>query len=69
MRQRVLLAMALSCSPEVLIVDEPTSSLDFESKKEITGLIKRLHREKKLTLIVISHDMKTITELADKNVW
>lgn len=66
MRQRVLLAMALSCSPEVLIVDEPTSSLDFESKKEITGLIKRLHREKKLTLIVISHDMKTITELADR---
>lgn len=68
MRQRVLLAMALSCNPKVLIVDEPTSSLDFEAKAEIIELIKKLHRRKEFTLIVISHEMKTILELTNRVV-
>lgn len=68
MRQRVLLAMALSCDPKVLIVDEPTSSLDFEAKGEIISLVKKLHKRKGFTLIVISHEMKTILKLTNKVV-
>ncbi|MDQ2085591.1 ABC transporter ATP-binding protein [Herbivorax sp. ANBcel31] len=66
MRQRVLLAMALSCNPKVLIVDEPTSSLDFEAKSEIIELIKKLHKKKRFTLILISHEMKVISELSSR---
>jgi len=66
MRQRVLLAMALSCDPEMLIVDEPTSSLDAVSKDEIISLIRKLHKEKKFTLIVVSHDMQTVKKLTSK---
>lgn len=66
MRQRVLIAMALSCDPEVLIVDEPTTALDDVAKDEITGLLANLHRDKKFALIVISHEMQIIAKLANK---
>ncbi|NLW42440.1 MAG: ABC transporter ATP-binding protein [Tissierellia bacterium] len=64
MRQKVLIAMAISCEPEVLILDEPTSSLDMISKKEIINLIKELKLERNLSLIVISHELDTIKELS-----
>lgn len=66
MRQRVLLAMALSCDPEVLIVDEPTTALDAVAKDEITRLLARLQKEKKFALIVISHEMQIIARLANR---
>lgn len=66
MRQRVLIAMALACDPKVLIVDEPTSSLDAISKAEIVELLARLQREKRFAMIVISHDFSVITRLTGK---
>ena len=66
MRQRVLLAMALSCDPEVLIVDEPTTALDAMGKDEIVRLLVKLHREKRFALLVISHEMQIISRLASR---
>lgn len=66
MRQRVLLAMALSCDPELLIVDEPTSALDAVAKREIVDLLAQLHREKKFSLIIISHEMNIISALSSR---
>ncbi len=67
-RQRVLVAMALSCDPEILIVDEPTNGLDTVSKNEIIELLLHLQRENKFGMIVISHEMKTITRLTSRLV-
>jgi len=66
MRQKVLIAMALACDPKLLIVDEPTSSLDAISKAEIVRLLAKLQREKRFSMIVISHDFSVITSLTSK---
>ena len=66
MRQKVLIAMAISCDPEILIVDEPTSSLDSVSRDEIINLILRLQKEKGFTTIIISHQMDIISKLSSK---
>ena len=63
-KQRVLIAMALVCDPEVVILDEPTSSLDAVSKTKVNRTIRRLCREK--VSLVISHDLGTAAELADR---
>lgn len=67
-RQRVLLAMALSCNPDVLIVDEPTNALDAVTKHEIIELLSELHKEKNFGLIVISHEIKTVAKLTSRLV-
>ncbi|KEI75817.1 ABC transporter ATP-binding protein [Clostridium botulinum B2 128] len=66
MRQKVLIAMALACDPEVLIVDEPTSALDNISKNEIIKLLKILQNKNNMTMIVISHDLYVIDKLTTK---
>jgi len=66
MRQKVLLAMALSCEPEVLIVDEPTTALDAIAKDEIIKILSRLHKERKFALLVASHEMQTIARLTSR---
>ncbi len=66
MRQKVLIAMALSCEPEILIVDEPTTALDAISKKEIIELLKGLHKCKSFSMIVISHELPVIMSLSSK---
>ncbi len=66
MRQKVLIAMALACDPEVLIVDEPTSALDNVSKNEIIKLLKMLQNKNNMTMIVISHDLYVIDKLTTK---
>lgn len=65
MRQRILIAMALSCDPEILIVDEPTTALDAIYKNEIIDLILKLQQEKKFALLVISHELETIYKLTN----
>ncbi len=66
MRQRVLIAMALACEPEVLIVDEPTTALDSVCKSKIIKLLVRLQKEMKFAMLVISHELQTILQLTSK---
>ncbi len=66
MRQRVLLAMALSCAPELLIVDEPTTSLDPASKNEILQLLQKLQKKSGFALILISHDLHAVKRLTTR---
>ena len=63
-RQRVMIARALCAHPKVLILDEPTSSIDIQGQKEIYALLKELNRS--ITIIVVSHDISVILEYANK---
>jgi ATPase components of various ABC-type transport systems, contain duplicated ATPase len=65
-RQRVMIAMAVSCSPSLLIADEPTTALDVTVQKAILNLIKRLQKSRNIAVIFISHDLGVISEIADK---
>ena len=66
MRQKVLIAMALSCQPEVLLVDEPTMALDSVSKQEIIDLLLRLRNEKGFAMLVISHELPVISAMTSR---
>jgi glutathione transport system ATP-binding protein len=66
MRQRAMLAMALSCDPELLILDEPTTALDVSIQKHILDLIKSIQRERKITILYISHDFSVVNYIADR---
>jgi oligopeptide transport system ATP-binding protein len=68
MRQRVMIAMALSCSPDILIADEPTTALDVTIQAQILELTKRLQHELGMGIIWITHDLAVIAELADRVV-
>jgi len=65
LRQRVMIAMALSSDPKVLIADEPTTALDVTTQAQILELLTRLQEEKGLSIILITHDMGVIAEMAD----
>jgi len=68
MRQRVMIAMALSCTPDILIADEPTTALDVTIQAQILELTKRLQQEMGMAIIWITHDLAVIAELADSVV-
>lgn len=66
MRQRVMIAMALSCEPKVLIADEPTTALDVTIQAQILKLMKNLKQDFNTSTILITHDLGIIAEMADK---
>ncbi|MFP3490336.1 ATP-binding cassette domain-containing protein, partial [Staphylococcus sp. SIMBA_130] len=60
MRQRVMIAMAMACEPEVLIADEPTTALDVTIQAQILELMKKLNRETNTSIIMITHDLGVV---------
>ena len=68
MRQRVVIAMALSCNPKLLIADEPTTALDVTTQAQILDLMGRLQETHGSSIVIITHDMGVIAEIADRVV-
>ncbi|SDR35376.1 peptide/nickel transport system ATP-binding protein [Rhizobiales bacterium GAS191] len=66
MRQRALIAVALASRPSLLIADEPTTSLDATVQLQVLETLRRLHRERNMALIVITHDLGLVAELCDR---
>ena len=65
-KQRVMIAMAISCSPKLLIADEPTTALDVTVQKDILELLKTIQKETKMSILFISHDLSLVSEFANE---
>ena len=68
MNQRVMIAMAISCNPRLLIADEPTTALDVTIQAQILDLLLNLQKEKGMSLVLITHDMGVVAETAERVV-
>jgi len=66
MRQRVMIAVALSCNPSLLIADEPTTALDVTTQAQILELMKELQQETGMSIIFITHDLGVVAEMCDE---
>jgi oligopeptide/dipeptide ABC transporter ATP-binding protein len=68
MRQRVMIAMALSCNPALLFADEPTTALDVTVQAQILDLLRELQKQFNMTIVVITHDLGVVAEMAERVV-
>lgn len=66
MRQRVMIAMALACKPDILIADEPTTALDVTTQNQILNLMRELQKDINMSIIFITHDLGVIAEMCDR---
>ena len=66
MRQRVMIAMAISCEPKILLADEPTTALDVTIQKDILDLLYNLRRDRDMSIIINTHDLGVVKEVADR---
>ena len=66
MKQRVVIAMALLLNPDILIADEPTTALDMVVQSQIISLLKKLQKERGITIILITHDLALVSQITDK---
>ncbi len=66
MKQRILLAMALACNPELMILDEPTTALDVTIQAQILELLKNIKKKKDFTVLYITHDLDVVKEICDR---
>jgi dipeptide transport system ATP-binding protein len=66
MNQRVMIAMAMACQPRLLIADEPTTALDVTIQAQVMDLLARLQREQALSLVLITHDLAVVSEMAQR---
>lgn len=66
MRQRIMIAIALACNPQLLIADEPTTSLDVTIQAQIANLVKKLQKELGMSIVWITHDLGVVASLADR---
>ena len=66
MAQRVMIAMALANQPDLLVADEPTSSVDVTTQAEVLALLRRLREERGMTIVFISHDLHVLGSIADR---
>jgi oligopeptide/dipeptide ABC transporter ATP-binding protein len=68
LRQRAMIAMALSCNPKLLVADEPTTALDVTIQAQILGLLRRLKQEFAMAVVIVTHDLGVIAEMAERVV-
>jgi len=66
MRQRVMIAMAISCEPQILVADEPTTALDVSIQAQILELLRRVTEVRRMSLLMVSHDLSVVAGLADR---
>ncbi len=66
MRQRIMIAIALSCNPKLIIADEPTTALDVTLQADIMDLLKEMQKKRNLSLILITHDLGVVADMADR---
>jgi ABC-type Mn2+/Zn2+ transport system ATPase subunit len=68
-KQRVLMARALATRPEFMLLDEPTASIDASATRAVMDVLKRIHRERQLTVLLVSHDLTAVRQYAEDVIW